>query len=255
MDLYLFEKGSPELPALVLLHGGGLSSKMWQPAAELLNDFHILAPDLPEQGQSAGIAPFSLEDTAARVAEIIRRHAPGGRAHVAGLSLGGALALTLLRLAPEVVDTALVSGTAAVLPRWLGDLSLASLWMLRLYKTETLAEMTLKQQGIPAEYHELMYPDLAATASEAFNRTVIRAIMDMQLPLHNPRPLLAMVGEKETGPAKQAARKLVTSVPNTRGAVVPGLKHVWPLQDPGLFCRVVRAWTGRSALPSELKLI
>ena len=252
MDLYTLETGQPGQPAVVLLHGGGLSSKMWQPALELLPDFHILAPDLPEQGQSEAITPFTLEDTAQRVAELIRQRVPGGKAHVVGLSLGGAVVLTLLRLAPEVVDTALVTGTAAVLDRWLGRLSLASLWILRLYKVETLAEMTLKQQGIPAQYRDLIFPDLVATASEAFNRTTIQALIDMQLPLQNPRPLLAMVGSKETPTAKGAARKLVRTVPNTRGAMIPGLNHVWPLQDPTLFCRVLRAWTSGERLPEEL---
>ena len=252
MDLYTLETGQPGQPAVVLLHGGGLSSKMWQPAIEMLPDFHILAPDLPEQGQSEGIAPFTLDDTARRVAALIRQRVPGGKAHVAGLSLGGAVALTLLRLAPEVVDRALVTGTAAVLNRWLGRLSLASLWILRLYKVETLAEMTLKQQGIPAKYRDLVYPDLAATASEAFNRTTIQALMDMQLPMNNPRPLLAMVGSKETPTAKSAARKLARTLPNTTGAMIPGVNHVWPLQDPDLFCRVLHAWTNDERLPEEL---
>ena len=252
MDLYTLETGRPGQPAVVLLHGGGLSSKMWQPVVEMLPDYHILAPDLPEQGRSQEIGPFTLEDSARRVAELIRQRVPGGTAHVVGLSLGGAVTLTLLRLAPEVIDRALVTGTAAVLDRWLGRLSLASLGVLRLYKVETLAEMTLKQQGIPAQYRDLVFPDLAATATESFNRTTIQALMDMQLPLQNSRPLLAMVGSKETPTAKAAARKLVRTLPNTTGAMVPGLNHVWPLQDPGLFCRVLRAWTGGEPLPEEL---
>ena len=255
MDLYVYEKGTPDQPAVVLLHGAGLSSKMWLPAVKQLNDFYILAPDLPEQGQSVKIAPFTLDDSAARVAELIQQRVPGGKAHVVGLSLGGALVLTMLRLSPEVIDTAIVTGTAAVLDRWLGSFSLSMLWMLRFYKPETLAEMTLKQQGIPPQYRDLMYPDLVATATEPFNRAVIHAIMDMQLPMGNPRPLLALIGSKETPAAKQAARKLVKNVPNTRGAVLPGLNHVWPLQDPTLFCAVLRAWTGRAALPAQLQAL
>ena len=112
--------------------------------------------------------------------------------------------------------------------------------------------MTLKPQGIPAQYRDLVFPDLVATANEAFNRTTIQALMDMQLPMNNPRPLLAMVGSKETPTAKSAARKLVDTVPNTRGAIVPGLNHVWPLQAPDLFCRVLRAWTNDERLPEEL---
>ena len=75
-------------PAIVFLHGGPLSSRMWQPQIEQLTDYHLLVPDLPEHGQSRAIPPFALPDAATQVAELIRTKAHAGRAHVVGLSLG-----------------------------------------------------------------------------------------------------------------------------------------------------------------------
>ena len=76
--------------------------------------------------------------------------------------------------------------------------------------------------------------------------------MKMELPLNNEIPLLACVGSKETIPAKQAARKLVRTVPHTQGVIVPGLNHVWALQDPDLFAQTVQAWVTQNSLPKSL---
>jgi pimeloyl-ACP methyl ester carboxylesterase len=64
MPLYLREAGPADAPALVFLHGLWLSSAMWQPQIERLShDYHCLAPDLPEHGQSTDIGLLTLENT------------------------------------------------------------------------------------------------------------------------------------------------------------------------------------------------
>src|SRR5881227_2386809 len=114
MALYVREAGPANAPAVVFLHGLWLSSAMWQPQIERLSqDYHCLAPDLPEHGQSTDIGLLTLENTSRVIANLIREQAPHGRAHVVGLSLGGSVALALLRDMPEVVDHMMVSGTAA----------------------------------------------------------------------------------------------------------------------------------------------
>ena len=251
--LYSLESGTPDQPAIILLHGGGLSSKMWQPVMDQLNGFHCLAPDMPEHGQSSGIAPFDLDDTAQRVAELVRERVPGGKAHVCGLSLGGAVVLTLARLAPEVIDHGMVTGTAAGVSKFLGQLSLASLWMFRMYKPAELVKVSLKQFAIPAQYAEMFTEDLLHSNTEAFNRTLIDNLMRMQLPESINFPLLATVGEKETIPAKQAAQKITRLYPSATGRTVNGLGHVWALQNPTRFAATLRAWFTDCPLPEGLR--
>lgn len=251
--MYTYESGSPAQPAVVFLHGGGLSSKMWQPVIDRLPGLHCLAPDMPEHGQSRSIAPFTLDDTALRVAELIRLRVPGRRAHIVGLSLGGAVALTLSRLAPDVVASSFVTGTAAGLSNFLGGLSLASLWMLKLYKPETLARSSAKQWGIPAEYLPLFHDDLIHSTSIEFNKALLDSLMTMQLPAEITHPLLTTVGSQETIPAKQAARKLLTLYPQqATGRIIPSRGHVWALQDAQLFADTVDAWVHARTLPASL---
>lgn len=77
MALYVCEAGPADAPALVFLHGLWRSLAMWQPQIEQLShDYHCLAPDLPEHGQSTDIGLLTLENTSRVVANLIREHTP-----------------------------------------------------------------------------------------------------------------------------------------------------------------------------------
>ncbi len=109
-DLSVRECGPTTAPTICFLHGGGVSGWMWCPQVEALQDtYHCLIPDMPEHGLSAAIRPFTIADTARRMAEFIRERAHGRRAHVIGLSEGAQVVVQLLGSAAEVVDHAIIS--------------------------------------------------------------------------------------------------------------------------------------------------
>lgn len=252
MQLYVNEVGPADAPSIVFLHGGGLSGRMWGPQLDRLSEYHCIVPDLPEQGRSAHIAPFSLDDAAERVAELIKARSSRGRAHVVGLSLGGAVALTALRRSPELVERVVVSGTAAGLGRALGAISKASAGLYRLLKEETLVALSIKQFGIPPQHHGMFREDMLLGMKEDFVRNYTDALMAMRLPTETTAAVLVAVGQRETWAAKQAARKLVTTIPGARGVVAPRAGHVWNLEHPDLFTDMVRAWCEQTPLPPAL---
>ena len=253
MDLYVHTSGSPEKPAVVFLHGGGLSGRMWLPQMEsLLKEYYCLAPDLPEQGKSAGITPFTLEGAVEQVAELIRTRAQG-KAYIVGLSLGGAVALSLLRSYPELVDKMVISGTSTRLGPLLGGISKGSAVMYRWLSPEKLVKSSLKQFGIPAEFEDLFREDLKLGATEQFTIHFTDALMNLELPQTASSPLLVAVGEKETFVARRAARQLAEGIAGAQGVLVPGVGHVWNLQKPHLFTKMLRAWFTGSELPSDLQ--
>ena len=96
-------------PALVLLHGIGMRWQAWRPVIELLSDeFDVIACDSPGFGRSAqlsaGIEPSIPAYTDAF--EWFLTELGLERPHVAGVSMGGAIALELAR------DRAVSSATA-----------------------------------------------------------------------------------------------------------------------------------------------
>lgn len=252
-QLYVHEAGPHDAPAIVFLHGGGVSGRMWQPQLERLPNYYCLVPDLSEQGQSVHIAPFTLDGSAQQVAALIRTRCRNRRAHLVGLSLGGAVALTVLRLTPDLVDHVVVSGTAAGIGRVLGTMSKANARLSRYLNMEMLVKVSIKQFGIPPEHQAMFRDDMLRGATEAFILHYTAALMAMRLPTHTTAPTLVAVGQRETWVAKQAARKIVTTVPHARGVVAPQVGHMWSLQNPNLFTNMVRAWCKDRPLPAALQ--
>ena len=251
MSLYVREAGPAGAPAIIFLHGGGLSSAMWQPQLERLQDYHCLAPDLPEQGNSANIGPFTFADVARFVAELICERVPNGRAHIVGLSIGGAVALRLLCDAPEVIDHVMVSGTSTRINPTLAMLMRVNEPFMRYLSPEQQTHLMLRQFHIPSEYRDLVLEGVRACKPEA-NTHFSKELTKMVLPQKVQVPVLVVVGQKETIVARHAAQHLCQEIEGARGVMVPSVGHAWNLEAPDLFTRTVRAWITESPLPQEL---
>jgi pimeloyl-ACP methyl ester carboxylesterase len=252
-ELYCHKAGAITSPAIVFLHGGGLSGRMWQPQIEHLSEFHCLVPDLPEHGRSAARRPFTLARAAADVATLIREAVPSGRAYLVGLSIGGAVGLEVLRTQPEVVERALLSGATPKLAKWLvflTDLIVAPL--LRLTSAERLGALTLKSLGVPRQYHDLLSGDWRQLTPALYHH-INKATGEVQLPTHPVPPTLLVVGQREPGISKVHARSVARAVPGATARLVSGVGHAWNLEAPDLFNELVRAWFTERPLPAFLQ--
>jgi pimeloyl-ACP methyl ester carboxylesterase len=255
-QLYVHEAGSVTNPAIVFLHGSPLSGRMWLPQLDRLTEFHCLAPDLPEHGQSAGIGPFTMEDTVARLAHLIRNSTPNGRAHIVGLSFGGVVAQAMMVQAPEVVDHVILSGTAARFGKALLAAMKVYLYLnkpvLALLRPDQLSALMMAQFGIPAQYRSLLGEDMKRVPASALVRFILATYAEIVTPPVARTPVLVIAGQKETPVAKVMARRLRETIAGSRGTMVPGGGHVWNLQFPDLFTEVVRAWVTDQPLSGQL---
>ena len=251
-SLFTLESGRDMDETILFLHAGGLSGKSWQPVMEEMPDFHCLAPDLPGQGRSRDI-PFSIQACVDSCARLIRERVPHQRVHLAALSLGGPVAFSLLSECPELLDHVLISGCSGQIPAWQTRLAQTSLWTYHLFKPQTLVEMTLKQQGIPARYHDLVAEDLAHSTDEAFMRPMLDELSRWQLPDRVERALLLVVGEREPRAARRFTQRYLERFPEAYGLLVDDLRHAWSLERPALFASLLRAWITDAPLPTGFR--
>ncbi len=246
--LSLRESGQRSGVAVLFLHGGGLNSGQWAPQMADLSEFHCLAPDLPEHGLSAALGPFTLENAARRLLQLLDNLPVRQPVHLVGHSLGGAVALHLLGKAPERFASALVSGCAAGLSSFLAGLSRLSAPLLDWLPTDWLLKLTYQQFRLPLAVQPVFGRDLRRSLSADFTRRITDELQGLRLPTAAQVPVLALVGEHETAAARQIGRQL----PQGRVYGVPGVRHVWNLEAPELFTRVVSDWVQRGEVGPPL---
>ena len=244
--MHLYESGDPAAPTILFLHGSPLSGRMWEPQLETLTEFHCLAPDLPGHGLSSAMGAVPMDDTVQELAALIKARSASGKAHVVGLSYGGVVAQALLSDAPEVVESALLSGTSAHLSPFMTGVFKVYLKLnepiLRLLRPEQLGKLMASQFGIPSQYTRVLGEDMKRMDPGLMVQVLMQSYQDIRTPTGTSTPVLVAVGGKETPFARSMARSLVRQIPAARGIILPGLGHVWNLQDPQLFERVARKW-------------
>lgn len=113
MTVHVADEGAG--PVVVLLHAFPCDGRLWQPqAAELVADgWRVIVPDLPGFGESALLDNEpSVDATAAAVLDMLDERGVD-RCILGGVSLGGYVAMAMLRRRPELAGALLLCGTKA----------------------------------------------------------------------------------------------------------------------------------------------
>jgi pimeloyl-ACP methyl ester carboxylesterase len=262
--------GPNNTPTIVFLHGGGVGWWMWQSVIKYLPDYHCLTPDQPEHGSNRQIAPFSMELSAEKVADLILQQAQGGKACVVGLSEGAQVTVQLLATAPERVDKAVIS-SALLLPipglGWVSSPALLA-WAYRISippfrNVDWWIRLNMKYAtGVPDEFYSCFKKDFQEmTESEWVNLLIANQLFRLPVGLEKvTTPTLVIAGQKEYDAMKQSVRDLVAALPHAKGGLVNlgkkssmAKEHSWALTVPELFAQTIRAWIEEKPLPAEIE--
>jgi pimeloyl-ACP methyl ester carboxylesterase len=267
--LSFVESGAANKETIVFLHGGGVSGWMWQGVTAILSkEYHCLVPDLPEQGSSAEVAPFTHALAAGAVAELIRAHAHGGKAHVVGLSEGAQVTVEMLARCPQVMKSALIS-SAILRPMpggWMYNRSMFR-WSYRLFmapfrNNDWWIRLNMRSAaGISDEYFPQFKKSFQELSENGFVNLMYEA-MHYRMPAGLEKatlPVLVVTGEHEYSQMKDSARDLLAVLPQAQGRTISfgegstlAKEHNWALTDPALFAGAVEAWVAGKEIPINL---
>lgn len=253
-QLHALQSGKSQPTAILFLHGDGLNAHQWDAQLAALGDqFHCIAPDLPEHGESAAIGPLTLKRAANEIMHLLE---PVGKpVHLVGHSFGATLALQLIGHFPGRFTSALVTGGVAGLSPLLASVACLSLGLTGWISTERLIQMSYEQFRIPENQRRHFNADMRRSVAPEFMGRLITEMQLLNLPENATLPVLALVGSGETFPAKQAARTIARAMPNARAYEVPDVHHVWNLERPALFSAVVRDWVNNAQVRPPLRLL
>jgi len=268
-DLYFEEFGPQDAPTIIFLHGGGAAGWMWDAqVTDLKERYHLLVPDLPEQGRSVSVKPFTHSNAAEEIADLISTRAHGQKAHGVGLSEGAQVLVELLSRAPETLQSALISsallrpvpGSAVYtedMLRWLYRFSMAA----PLKKWDPWIRLNMKYSaGIPERYFTQFKQSFQEQTEEGFVHLMSALHYRMPQGLERVKvPCLVIAGSKEYSAMKQSGRDLLTAIPGSCGKFVfLGRKaslaneHNWVMTAPELFTTTLLNWIEGRSLPAEL---
>jgi len=242
-------------PPLVLLHGYvGDGRATWRRQIDELSDaFTVVAWDAPGCGRSsdppASFRPSDFADCLAGFVDELGF----GRAHVAGLSFGGGLALELYRQHPTIPMSLVLAGAyagwAGSLPREVVEERLQQVLELSdlppdrfvqavipsLFSQSALAEMIEEFSASMSEFHPAGLRSMARSFAEADLRDVLPRI-DV--------PTLLLYGDKDLRAPINIAEDLRAAIPGAKLVVMPGVGHghVSSVEAAELFHAAVRAF-------------
>jgi len=243
-------------PAILLIHGHPFNCSMWQPQIDFLKaDYRVVVPNLRGYGQSSlanGSRETRLETFAAD--NLALMDALGVRKFVlGGLSLGGQIALEIVRQAPERVEALLLCDTFASL-----DSSAGKQWRFmmadRLEREgmEAFAREELTRMITPANAERL--PDVAAHVMKMMTTTLPagaaaalrgRAQRIDYIPmLREIRvPTLVIVGQEDFHtPVELMRRELSEGIAGAKFVIIEGAGHMPNLEQSKVFNEVLGAW-------------
>jgi (E)-2-((N-methylformamido)methylene)succinate hydrolase len=222
----------PETP-VALLHGVGLDAGMWAPVRDALKR-NSVAIDLPGHGRQPALTqPTSL----AELAEDVLARLPQ-RSHLVGFSLGALIAQYIARFHPDRVETltcvnsvcrrtdaesrAVMDRLAAAeadfgatveasIDRWYAGTSVPG-------AVVEATRRTLEANDVGSFVHayRVFATGDAVIGPELGNITV---------------PTLAVTGELDPGSTPDMTQRLAAAIPGAKSLVVPGARHMLPVQD------------------------
>lgn len=237
-------------PALALIHGFPLDSRVWEAQVDALSsDFRIIAPDLRGFGQSRSNDGFTMESLADDLHELLEKI--GALPCVlAGLSMGGYAALAYVKKYPTdlrgliLVDTRAEGdspqgkegrGKMIELVRSEGSAAVANQMMPKMIADADAAG----RPQLVKQLRQIMESCPPGTIENALVAMRDRPDFTDDLP-SIPVPTLILVGESDAITPPATAESMQKQIPGAALEIIPGAGHMTPMEQPDKMNQIIR---------------
>jgi len=239
------KRGSqPALGTIVLVNSLATSGRMWDGVvARLPEDFDVVRFDQRDRGGPRGHSPFSLDDLVSDLFEVLDAE-DVDKAHLAGVSLGGLVALRAAALMPERTQSAVAMCCAARFS--------TKVWVERgqQVRAEGIAplvpqvinrwftpEFQQREPSIVDQHRQMLAstdPVGYAFACDLLAESDVRDDLPMI-----KAPVLVISGEADSANPIDDQKLIVRGIPIARHEVLKNTAHLAPVAEPDLVASLV----------------
>ena len=244
------EYGQQNQDVILLLHGGALSWWNYREAAQLLAEqYYVVLPVL--DGHADSDAPFTtIEDNAARLISYIDTRFDGQVLAIAGLSLGGQIAVEMLSQRKDICRYALTE-SALVKPMKLTAALIGPTFGMSygLIKQRWFAKMQAAYLGIPKALFDDYFRDtckigradmiafLKANCAYGCKTSLGETVAKVKI----------VAGSREQKSILDSAKLLHSTIPGSQLEILPGLRHGdLSINYPEQYVKLLTDWIGET---------
>jgi 3-oxoadipate enol-lactonase len=239
---------------VVLLHAFPLNRSMWEPQiAALFGECRCIVPDLRGFGNSPKSGPFTMDRFADDVAALLDA-LQIEQAVVAGLSMGGYVALALWRRHRKLVRALVLADTRAGADAPDGIQKRTEL--IGLARSKGVEAVVDKQlAGLIGKSTREKQPELVERIRSIMIRSSVEGIVGgieamRDRPDSTPMlagidvPTLVVVGDEDVVTPPKEARAMHEGIPGSRLEVIPGAGHLSNMERPAAFNAAMSDFVG-----------
>lgn len=256
MQLFYREKGNPDNPPLILLHGLWGASDNWLTVAGLLaGHFHVILPDFRNHGHSPHSPGHSYEDLSQDLSAFITSLHLHRKPFIAGHSMGGKALMLLLLKEPQTVAKAAILDIAPKpylsFPHTMHQTLLEVMTNVSpdLYPRREELHAAIRQKLPSEELCQIVFKNLEKT-NNGFRWKInvaalsdnYRTILDWQEPRQYAKvlcPTLFVRGENSAYLTDSDQPVIRSLFPNAGFRTLPGASHFLHKDQPELLARTL----------------
>ena len=239
LHYFLHEGGSRSKPPLVLIHGAGSDHLFWPPEVRRLPGYHVITPDLPGHGRTAGPGRQSIQDYARDVAEFMD-FAVLARAVFVGHAMGGAISLALALDYPDRVAGIGLISSGPTLPIPSPVIENAANPSTLMLAIKSLQELSLASQT-PENLKKIVFKRLTETRQTLLLDDLLACnrfnVSDRLNAIRTP--VLVVCGTEDKLTPLRFSKTLSSEIPGAALQTVEGAGHMLVLEQPGRVAKLI----------------
>lgn len=221
--------GDRNLPAIIMLHGGGLS---WWSLTEIVGTlkgrYHVVTPIIDGHGEDGGIDFISIEDSADKLIQHIDSEYGGQVFALSGLSLGAQIVAEVLSRRKDIAKYAMIESALVYPIKGVVALTVPTYRLLYgLVKKKWFSRMQAKTLFVPENRFQQYYEDsLKLSKDSLINITISNGTYKLKNTISDTSArVMILVGEKELGVMKKSAQTLHQMIPQSTLTMLPHMGH------------------------------